>query len=257
VRRAAWRRSRNPPLVARANGGLRFAPIRPTSCAASRFNSGAVMRAHETSIAYRFSLDSTNACEAGRGSAPRETLTPELPLAGQRRQIQNRTATCAACEESLQHPRLLSDSMVVHMAGPVTRWLPLVVQRARALRQETGQENSENGLWIYRRACDRDRCDRRLVCRPPDHRWIRLLGFAERLSRARRDNEKITATEVRISVTVLDCHRNPGADQQELGRERVPHRRQSRSGGNHRTVSASILSYSLWIPKSRIATAPA
>jgi hypothetical protein len=92
------------------------------------------------SLQSAYELDSTNACEAGWGSAPRETLTPELPLAGQRRQIRNRNATCAACEESLQHARLLSDSMVVHTAVSVTGRLLVVVVRARGMRQATGQE---------------------------------------------------------------------------------------------------------------------
>jgi hypothetical protein len=40
----------------------------------------------------------------------------------------------------LQHARLLSDSMVVHTAVPVTRCLPVVVVRTREMRQATGQE---------------------------------------------------------------------------------------------------------------------
>jgi hypothetical protein len=67
-------------------------------------------------------------------------LTPELPLAGQRRQIQNRIATCAACEESLQHARLLSDSMVVHIKVPATILLSLVVMCAREMCEAAGQE---------------------------------------------------------------------------------------------------------------------
>lgn len=92
-----------------------------------------------------------DACEASWGGAPREALTLELAAHGARTSNPSRTATCAACEESLHHARPLSDSMVVHTAVPVMRCLPVVVVCARAMRQETGRETgNENGLWIYR-----------------------------------------------------------------------------------------------------------
>ncbi|WP_423959904.1 hypothetical protein [Bradyrhizobium sp.] len=65
------------------------------------------------------------------GGAPREPLTLKCAARGGRGVKSKAAPRLAACEASLQHTRLLSDSMVVHTAVPVMMCLPVVAVCAR------------------------------------------------------------------------------------------------------------------------------